>query len=75
VANAEVRAAGVFRREIAYTPTPSDLATLVEGLILAWRIFFAGGAVMTMPHTWDYYEFTKAATRNACGRLFANRTM
>jgi choline dehydrogenase-like flavoprotein len=58
--NAEVRAAGVFRREIAYQPTPSDLATLVEGLILAGRIFFAGGAVVTMPHTWDYYEFTHA---------------
>jgi choline dehydrogenase-like flavoprotein len=58
--NAEVRDAGVFRREIAYAPTPSDLATLVEGLILAGRIFFAGGAVVTMPHTWDYYEFTHA---------------
>jgi choline dehydrogenase-like flavoprotein len=58
-ANAQVRDAGVFRREIVYTPTPGDLATLVEGLILAGRIFFAGGAAITMPHTWDYYEFTQ----------------
>jgi choline dehydrogenase-like flavoprotein len=59
-ANATVRRAGLFGREIAYTPTPGDLAKLVEGLILAGRICCAGGASVVLPHTWDYYEFTRA---------------
>jgi choline dehydrogenase-like flavoprotein len=55
--NAEVKVAGLFGRDINYTPAKEDLQKLTEGLILAGKIFFAGGAEVVMPHTFDYYEF------------------
>jgi choline dehydrogenase-like flavoprotein len=56
-ANGEVRAAGLFGRDVKYVPEHEDLQKLIEGLILAGKIFLAGGAEAVLPHTWDYYEF------------------
>ena len=55
--NAEVKVAGIFGRDIKYVPEQVDLQKLIDGLITAGKIFFAGGAEIIMPHTWDYYEF------------------
>lgn len=55
--NGEVKVAGLFGRDVNYTPAKEDLQKLVEGLILAGKIFFAGGAELIMPHTFDYHEF------------------
>lgn len=54
--NAEIRDGGLFRRDIKYKPTQTDLARLGDGLTLAAKIFFAGGAKIVMPHTMDYLE-------------------
>ncbi len=55
--NAEVRVAGLFGRDIKFIPEKNDLNKLLDGLITAGKIFFAGGAQVIMPHTWEYYEF------------------
>jgi choline dehydrogenase-like flavoprotein len=55
--NAEVKVAGLFGRDVNYVPAKEDIQKLTEGLILAGKIFLAGGAEMIIPHTWDYYEF------------------
>ncbi|MBC8144631.1 MAG: GMC family oxidoreductase N-terminal domain-containing protein, partial [bacterium] len=55
--NAVVRDAGIFRRDIDYTPTKSDLEKLADGMIVAGEIFFAGGASSIMPHSHDFMEF------------------
>jgi choline dehydrogenase-like flavoprotein len=55
--NGEVKAAGLFGRDVKYVPAKEDLQKLTEGLILAGKIFFAGGAETIMPHTFNYYEF------------------
>lgn len=55
--NGEVKVAGLFGRDIKYVPKKEDLEKLVEGLIIAGKIFFEGGAEIIMPHSWDYYEF------------------
>lgn len=57
--NGEVRVGGLFGRDIQYVPTQSDLKKLGEGLILAARIFLAGGAKTILPHTMDYLELTE----------------
>ncbi|MFV1981346.1 MAG: GMC family oxidoreductase N-terminal domain-containing protein, partial [Rhodothermia bacterium] len=56
--NGEVRAAGVFGRDIKYKPKAADLEKLAEGLILAGTIFLEGGAESVMPHTIEYLEWT-----------------
>jgi choline dehydrogenase-like flavoprotein len=55
--NAEVRRAGLTKREIRYKPTKSDLETLIDGLILAGEIYFEAGAQSIMPNTFDYHEY------------------
>jgi hypothetical protein len=55
--NGEVKAAGLFGRDVKYVPAKEDLQKLIEGLIIAGKIFFAGGAKTIMPHTFNYYEF------------------
>jgi len=55
--NGEVKAAGLFGRDVKYIPAKDDLEKLIEGLILAGKIFFAGGAELILPHTFKYYEF------------------
>ena len=55
--NAEVRVAGIFGRDIKYTPTENDLKSLAEGLITAGEIFFEGGADSVMPHTLEFHEW------------------
>jgi choline dehydrogenase-like flavoprotein len=57
-ANASVRNAGIFGRDIDYTPKKSDLDKLADGLITAGEIFLAGGAGSVMPHTLDFYEWS-----------------
>jgi choline dehydrogenase-like flavoprotein len=59
--NAVVRNTGLLGRDIKYKPTGDDLGHVVEGLIMAGRILFAGGATSVMPHTWDYHEFADEA--------------
>ncbi|MGE3801817.1 MAG: GMC family oxidoreductase N-terminal domain-containing protein [Candidatus Kapaibacterium sp.] len=60
-ANAEVRVAGIFGRDIKYEPTKNDLDHLAEGLILGGEIFFNGGAKSVMPHTLDFHEWKDPA--------------
>jgi choline dehydrogenase-like flavoprotein len=55
--NGEVTAAGLFGRDVKYVPAKEDLEKIIEGLITAGKIFFAGGAEIVMPHTFNYYEF------------------
>lgn len=59
--NAVVRNTGLLGRDIKYKPTGDDLGHVVEGLIMAGKILFAGGAASVMPHTWDYHEFADAS--------------
>jgi choline dehydrogenase-like flavoprotein len=56
--NATVRNAGIFGRDIDYTPKRSDLEKLAEGLITAGEIFLAGGASSVMPHALDFQEWS-----------------
>ena len=55
--NAEVRIAGLTKREIRYTPTKKDFDTLIDGLVLAGDIYFEAGADKVMPNSFSYYEF------------------
>jgi choline dehydrogenase-like flavoprotein len=55
--NAEIRRAGFTGREIDYTPTRGDLDKLLAGLMLSGEIFFAAGAKVVIPNTFDYHEF------------------
>ncbi|MEO6722778.1 MAG: GMC family oxidoreductase [Ferruginibacter sp.] len=55
--NAEVRIAGLTKREIRYTPTKKDFDTLLDGLVLAGDIYLNAGAELVMPNTFSYYEF------------------
>ncbi len=68
-ANGEVRAAGLFGRDISYTPRKEDLDHLAEGLILGGEIFMAGGAKAIMPHTLDYYEWSKKSDLQEIRRI------
>jgi choline dehydrogenase-like flavoprotein len=54
--NGVVRGGGLTGRVIDYTPTPADLDKLLQGLMLAGEIFFAGGAKCVLPSTFQYYE-------------------
>jgi choline dehydrogenase-like flavoprotein len=64
--NAEVRLAGITKREVRYTPTKKDFDTLMDGLMLAGDIYFEAGAEAVMPNTFSYYEFKD---RNELKRL------
>ena len=55
--NGQVRRAGLTGREVDFDPTPDDLSTLVDGLVLAGQIYFAAGAKAVIPNTFKYYEF------------------
>jgi len=55
--NGEVKVAGLFGRDVNYVPAKEDIQKLIEGIILAGKIFLKGGAQLVMPHTFDYYEF------------------
>lgn len=55
--NAEVRVAGLTKREVRYTPTKKDFDTLLDGIILAGEIYLEAGADLVMPNTFSYYEF------------------
>ena len=58
--NAKVRIAGLTGREIRYTPTKDDFNKLLDGLILAGKIFLKAGAECVMPNSLtDYFEFYK----------------
>jgi choline dehydrogenase-like flavoprotein len=59
--NAVVRNAGLTGREIQYEPTAADLAKVLDGVKLAGRIFFAGGAQSVMPATFRYVSYDSAA--------------
>ena len=52
--NAEVRIGGLTRREIRYKPTRRDFETLMEGLVIAGKIYLEAGAVRVMPNTYKY---------------------
>lgn len=67
--NATVRDAGIFRRDIDYTPKTSDLEKLAEGLITAGEIWLAGGATSVMPHTLDFHEWTTTAELERLRRI------
>jgi choline dehydrogenase-like flavoprotein len=56
--NAEVRIAGLTKREVRYTPTKKDFDTLLDGLILAGEIYLEAGADLVMPNSFSYYEFS-----------------
>jgi len=49
VSNVQTKYIYVFNKE--------DIQKLIEGIILAGKIFLKGGAQLVMPHTFDYYEF------------------
>jgi len=55
--NAEVKAAGLFGRDINYTPTEEDFDSLMEGLGKVSEIYLSGGAERVMPNTFNYYEY------------------
>jgi choline dehydrogenase-like flavoprotein len=42
-----------------YEPAPDDFGRLLDGLQLAGRIMFAGGARRVMPCSFEYHEFTR----------------
>jgi choline dehydrogenase-like flavoprotein len=43
--------------DIVYSPSPTDLSRLLEGVKTVGRIFLAGGAERVMPLTFSYHEF------------------
>lgn len=58
--NAEVRIAGLTKREVRYQPTQKDFETLLDGLQLAGEIYLAAGAEVVMPNTFRYHEYNSA---------------
>jgi choline dehydrogenase-like flavoprotein len=52
---------GLLGREIDFTPSRSDLAKVLDGLIVAGDAFFAAGAESVMPATFAYQEYRTAA--------------
>ena len=55
--NAEVRAKGLFGRDIAYEPTEEDFNSLMDALTKVSEIYLNGGATRVMPNTFNYYEY------------------
>ena len=55
--NAEVKQAGLFKRDINYVPTEDDFDSLMDGLQKAGEIYLTGGAERVMPNTFNYYEY------------------
>jgi choline dehydrogenase-like flavoprotein len=55
--NAEVKVAGLFGRDINYTPTEDDFNSLMDGLEKASEIYLTGGAERVMPNSFSYYEY------------------
>lgn len=55
--NAEVKIAGLFGRDINYTPTEDDFNSLMDGLEKASEIYLNGGAERVMPNSFNYYEY------------------
>ena len=55
--NAEVKQAGLFKRDINYVPTEDDFDSLMDGLQKAAEIYLTGGAERVMPNTFNYYEY------------------
>ncbi len=56
---ARVKKALTGGADIAYTPSPADLAKLADGLIELGGILFAAGARRVMLNGWNYHEFTR----------------
>lgn len=67
--NASVRKALTGGPDIVYKPTKDDLAKLIDGLILAGRIYLAAGATRVMPTTFSYLEFSDEAELERLGEL------
>jgi choline dehydrogenase-like flavoprotein len=55
--NAEVRVAGLLKREIDYVPTQDDFDSLIDGLELSAEIYLQAGADRVMPNSFNYYEY------------------
>jgi choline dehydrogenase-like flavoprotein len=55
--NATVKKALTGGVDFSYTPTPKDMARLLEGVKLAGRIYLAAGATRVMPNTFHFHEF------------------
>jgi choline dehydrogenase-like flavoprotein len=55
--NAEVRIAGMLKREIDYVPTQDDFDSLMDGLEKASEIYLSAGADRVMPNSFSYYEY------------------
>jgi choline dehydrogenase-like flavoprotein len=55
--NAEVRAKGLFGRDISYEPTEEDFNSLMDALTKVSEIYLNGGATRVMPNTFNYYEY------------------
>jgi choline dehydrogenase-like flavoprotein len=54
--NAYIQAATLLRGtpDVIYTPTPKDLTTLIDAMIILGQIMFAGGAREVLPSTMSY---------------------
>jgi choline dehydrogenase-like flavoprotein len=56
--NAEVRAAGLFRRDIKYVPTEEDFDSLMDGLEKVSEIYLSDkNFEKIMPNSFIYYEY------------------
>jgi len=59
--NAEVRAAGLFRRDIKYVPTEEDFDSLMDGLEKVSEIYLSDkNFEKIMPNSFIYYEYRNA---------------
>jgi choline dehydrogenase-like flavoprotein len=57
-----------------YTPTPTDFATLLDGLALAGRIMLAAGARRVMPSSFRFHEFTEPEQLDALPTLLRDNS-
>ncbi|HEY0298813.1 MAG TPA: GMC family oxidoreductase N-terminal domain-containing protein, partial [Arachidicoccus sp.] len=56
--NAEVRVAGLFGRDIKYTPTEDDFDSLMDGLQLVSEIYLSDeNFERVMPNTFNFYQY------------------
>jgi choline dehydrogenase-like flavoprotein len=54
---ARVTRRGLFGREVDFTPSPTDLQKIIDGLIVTGEAFLGGGAELVMPATFAYHEY------------------